>query len=202
MDDQSNGELAMRHISRMFGAVLFAVLLAGSVSSQEPAAKIRIARLVKQLGANDYADRQQATELADKLGPQARELERATCDSDPKSGRGRSRCFRAMTGFVRALFASPVHPVRQPCPWNRQKSHHPRWPHAPRPPASCPRDRSRRRRVTGVSRLVTRRLPKCTQSFRRFLCCGSALWHPCAERLWDILREWPPARRCGPNASA
>ena len=79
----------MRHFSRATRAATSLALLAtcavGSLRGQEPSGEIRIARLVKQLGANDYADRQQASEALDKLGPQARaELEQATRDADPE----------------------------------------------------------------------------------------------------------------------
>ena len=89
MEDQSNGDRPCVTLYLTADAVLPRSCgpdcPSGSVGGQEPTGEIRIARLVKQLVANDYSDRQQATDALDQLGAQARtELERATHDPDPE----------------------------------------------------------------------------------------------------------------------
>ncbi|HEX4148628.1 MAG TPA: hypothetical protein VHY20_06560, partial [Pirellulales bacterium] len=56
-----------------------------AVALAQPPGDLRVARLIKQLGADSYADRSDASGELEKLGPAAREqLTTAAADPDPE----------------------------------------------------------------------------------------------------------------------
>jgi hypothetical protein len=65
--------------------VAVAIVAVSDLSAQEPADEIRVARLVRELGADSFAVRTQASDELAKLGPAARrEVEQATRSDDPE----------------------------------------------------------------------------------------------------------------------
>jgi hypothetical protein len=77
--------LAMLRSLPALGCVLASLALIPPLAAQEPDEQVRIARLIRELGSDDYEARQRASQTLARLGSQTRQqLETAARSSDPE----------------------------------------------------------------------------------------------------------------------